>query len=132
MGASFFKTSYRGKSLSDAYRNAVQDAEDEYGHDSYNGTISTTSGIIDRTREFKASGKSLSEYIDSQVERLNKRDCAAICIEEPKENTNKIKTQVEHIITPGTRKWILRLICRNRTLMCSLLPRYSSLNKFKS
>ena len=108
MGASFFKTSYRGTSLSEAYKNAIEDAEHEYGHDSYNGTISTTDGVLDRTKEFKASGKSLSEYIDSQVERLNKRDCAAICIEEPKMNTSKIKSHVEHVITPGTRKWILK------------------------
>lgn len=108
MGASFFKTKSRGKSLSDAYSNATEDAEQEYGHDPYNGTISTTSGVVDKTREYKASGKSLSEYIDSWMDKGAKRDCFAICLEEPKANTNKIKTQVDHVITPGTKKWVLK------------------------
>ncbi len=42
------------------------------------------------------------------MDKLRKRDCAAICIEEPKANTNKTKSQVEHIVTPGTKKWILK------------------------
>jgi len=107
MGASFFRTTYRGKSLSDAYKSAVQDAEEEYGHDSYNGTISTTDGVTDLTSSYKSSGKSLNDYIDLWVEKGRKRQCLAICIEQPKENTNKTKTQVEHVVTKGTRKWIL-------------------------
>lgn len=115
MGASFFRTSYRGKSLSDAYKRAVEDAEEEYGHDPYNGTIATTTayGVIDRTREYKASGKSLEDYINIQSDKLSKRQCAAICIEEPKGNSNKTKSQVEHIITPGTKKWVLRYVVRH-------------------
>jgi hypothetical protein len=115
MGATFFRTSYRGKSLSDAYKSAVEDAENEYGHDPYNGTISTTTGfhVIDRTREYKASGKSLEDYINIQSDKLSKRQCAAICIEEPKSNNNKIKTQVEHVVTPGTKKWMLRYVVRH-------------------
>lgn len=110
MGASFFRTTYRGKSLKDAYSDAVEDAESEYGHDPYNGTISTTNGAIDKTREYKASGKSLNDYIDSQMDKLSKRECAAICVEQPKENTNKTKSQVEHIVTPGTKKWVLTYV----------------------
>ncbi len=112
MGATFFRTSYRGKSLSDAYNNAVQDAEEEYGRDPYNGTIATTTGfhVIDRTKEYKNSRKSLTEYIDIQSDKLSKRQCAAICLEEPKINTNKVKSKVEHIVTPGTKKWTLKYV----------------------
>lgn len=110
MGASFFRTNYRGKSLKDAYNDAVEDAEQEYGNDPYNGTISTTNGVIDKTREYKTSGKSLNDFIESQMDKLSKRDCVAICLEEPKANNNKTKSQVEHIVTPGTKKWVLKYV----------------------
>ena len=115
MGASFFRTSYRGKSLSDAYKSAVEDAENEYGHDPYNGTIATTTGfhVMDKTKEYKNSRKSLTEYIDIQSDKLTKRQCAAICLEEPKGNVNKVKSKVEHVVTPGTKKWMLRYVVRH-------------------
>lgn len=110
MGASWFQINARGTSLQDAYGNATAMAEHENGHDSYNGTISTTIGCTDLTEQFKRSGKGLSEYIDMQMDKLHKRDCAAICIEKPVANTNKTKSQVEHIVTPGTKKWVLRYV----------------------
>jgi hypothetical protein len=115
MGASFFTTTYRGKSLNDAYKSAVEEAESEHGHDPYNGTIATTAayGVMDRTKEYKASGKSLNDYIDSQINKLSKRQCAAICVEEPKDNNNKVKSQVEHIVIPGTKKWVLKYVVYN-------------------
>jgi len=108
MGASWFQINRSGKSLDDAYDTAREMAIEESGNDSYNGTISTTHQCADLTAQFKRSGKSLSEYINMQMDKLHKRDCAAICIEEPKANTNKTKSQVEHIVTPGTKKWILK------------------------
>lgn len=110
MGASFFKKRYSGKSLKDAYSNAVDDAISEYGHDPYNGTISTTDGVTDMTSEYKSSGKSLEDYIDSWVEKGRKRQCYAICLEPPTINTNKIKSHVEHIVSKGTKKWILKYV----------------------
>jgi hypothetical protein len=110
MGASFFKTTYRGKSMSDAYSSAVSDAESEYGHDPYNGTISTTDGCSDMTSDYKNSGKSLPDYIDSWVERGRKRQCLAICLEPPRTNTNKIKSHIEHFVSKGTKKWILKYV----------------------
>jgi len=44
MGASDFRTVATGKDVADAYRNAVESATYEHGHDPYNGTISTTHG----------------------------------------------------------------------------------------
>ena len=44
---------------------------------------------------------------------MNKRDCSAICVKEPIGNNNKIKTQVEHIVEAGTKKWVLRYVVQN-------------------
>jgi hypothetical protein len=50
----------------------------------------------------------MNEFINDSIDELTKHQGAqAICIEEPKGNENKIKTQVEHIVTPGTKKWVL-------------------------
>lgn len=113
MGASWFEIRAVGTSLDDAYNTARDMAIEESGHDSYNGTISTTIGCADLTNNFKRSGKSLAEYIDMQIDKLHKRDCAAICIQEPVANKNKTKSQVEHIVTPGTKKWVLYYVVYN-------------------
>lgn len=111
MGASWFQDSYTGKSLADAYDNAREEAEGMYGHqEGYNGTISTTYGVTDLTVNFKNSKQKIEDYISDQVQRLNKRECAAICVREPVDNKNKTKSQVEHIITPGTKKWVLKYV----------------------
>jgi hypothetical protein len=47
------------------------------------------------------------------VEILNKRDCCSICLQEPVGNKNKTKSQVEHIVTPGTKKWVLKYTVRH-------------------
>lgn len=49
MGAHEFQTDEVGTDLSDAYARACEQAEYEYGHDPYNGTIATTSGVVDHT-----------------------------------------------------------------------------------
>jgi hypothetical protein len=48
MGGASFDVEIRGEGLSmqDAYNQAVQEALYESGHNPYNGTISTTSGVI--------------------------------------------------------------------------------------
>jgi len=110
MGATQFKTRGFGKTASEAYRIACREAEDEYGHqDGYNGTISTTAGFRDETEAYKKSKFDDDyAYIRNRFETMNKRDCSAICIKEPIGNNNKIKTQVEHIVESGTKKWVLR------------------------
>ena len=42
-----------GKTMREAYDNAVSYAENEYGHNAYNGTISTTEGFKDKTKKFE-------------------------------------------------------------------------------
>jgi len=112
MGASWFSTYSKGKSVQAAYNNAVEDANHEYGHqEGYSGEINSSAGYRDVTKEYKASGKSMAEFIKQSMDRLTKHQGAqAICIEEPRGNDNKIKTQVEHIVTPGTKKWVLTYI----------------------
>ena len=112
MGATWFQTRHSGKTLQDAYKSACNEAEDEYGHqEGYNGTISTTHGVRDVTENYnKSKFNSVEEYMRSQAEVLGKRDCHAICIQKPIENKNKTKSQVEHIVTPGTKKWVLKYV----------------------
>lgn len=111
MGATDFTIKRRGRSMGDAYNTAVSDAIDEYGNDSYNGTISTTHGYIDKTSMFKSSKLSVDEFINKHIDSCEKRGSAwGICIEEPVENNLKIKTQVEHVVTKGTKKWVLKYV----------------------
>ena len=112
MGATQFKVRYTGKTADEAYRNACDDAEQEYGsQDGYNGTISTTHGFRDETEAYNRSKfNDVSAYIYNRFDShgMNKRDCSAICVRQPVGNKNKTKSQVEHIVTPGTKKWILK------------------------
>jgi hypothetical protein len=111
MGACSFTTSSYGKSISEAYSNAVADAVHEYGTDAYNGTISTTNGVRDMTSEFKRSGKLLNQFINDNIENFSKWGaCGGICVEEPITNKGKIKSQVEHIVEKGTKKWVVKYV----------------------
>ena len=108
MGASLIELRSRGASMEDAYRNAVEDAIHEHGNDSYNGTISTTSGFVDRTKEQRSSGMDVHAYADWLYEnnKISKWGSAVgICMSEAVTNTNKIKSQVATTPQKGTRKW---------------------------
>lgn len=117
MGACQFKVRSSGKTADQAYKKACDIAEDEYGHqDGYNGTISTTHGFRDETEAYKRSKfKDVSSYIRDRFDShsMSKRDCSAICVVPPIANKNKTKSQVEHIVTPGTKKWVLYYIVYN-------------------
>jgi hypothetical protein len=124
MGACQFKIRYFGKTADEAYKNACDDAEEEYGtQDGYNGTISTTHGFRDETEAYnKSKFNDVSAYIRDRFDShaMNKRDCSAICVCKPVANKNKTKSQVEHIVTPGTKKWILKYcVYENSTLLIS-------------
>ena len=110
MGACTFRNSATARNMQDAYTNLVDAAISEYGNDGYNGTISTTDGYRDVTSAFKLSGKELSKYIEEMIDKSSKRQCFGICVEQPKSNPNKIKSQVEHNVVKGTRKWDLWFI----------------------
>lgn len=109
MGASQFRTVGRGQTIREAYNEAVEAAREEYGHqEGYSGEINSTHSLTDATKDFQKSGLSREKFIEKEYETCSKGYALGICIEEPKGNTNKVKSQVEHIIEPGTKKWILR------------------------
>lgn len=49
MGASNFSLEVKASSLQSAYQQEYDQAVHEYGHNNYNGTISTTDGVVDKT-----------------------------------------------------------------------------------
>lgn len=114
MGACQFKGRYGGKTAQEAYDRACEEAELEYGsQDGYNGTISTTHGFRDETEAYaKSKFNDVSAYIRDRFDShsMNKRDCSAICVVKPVGNKNKTQSQVEHIVTPGTKKWVLKYV----------------------
>ena len=105
MGATTFYNRITAPSMSEGYRELIEQAIDDCGNDPYNGTISTTYTFTDVTKKYKASGKDLNKFIDDAYEDLGKRDCWAICIREPRGNSNKIKSQVELNPQVGKRVW---------------------------
>lgn len=108
MGATTFQTKECGKSMSDAYNRAVENARFESGNDSYNGTISTTRGVVDKTNVFKSSNLSIQQFINKCIDSCEKWGPSwGICLEEPKKNKLKVKTKVNNIVHKGTRKWVL-------------------------
>ncbi len=107
MGRQSFYNKVQSTSMSQAYRNACEDAAEEHGHEQgYSGQINATNGYSDRTSHFKASGLSLSDYIDKYENDYDNQACG-ICIKEAKSNTNKIQSVVKHEVFKGTRKWEL-------------------------
>lgn len=112
MGACSFENRGRGRSAQDVFKRLQERAEIEYGDDCYNGTISTVPGFRDITNEWKSSRKDLRQFIEDKLDDANKYDCFCICTHPPVENKNKTKTQVEHIVEKGTKKWILKYSVR--------------------
>lgn len=106
MGATDFFTTASGKNIREAYSKAVQNAIDEDGNDPYNGTISTTCSVKDVTAEYHKSKMELEEFMNEYLNKKGiKRDCYAICLNPPVENTNKTKTVVKNKTHKGARKW---------------------------
>jgi len=81
MGATTFGnlTVGRYKNASEAYSSLVEEAEYEYGHDPYNGTISTTDGFRTLNDNPRYGTKSFSKWEDKMINNMDKYDC--ICVE---------------------------------------------------
>lgn len=116
MGSQSFTVTSRGMSAKEAYERAVESAEAEYGHqEGYSGAINSTPGFSDATSKYRASKLPRYNFIEERLDQLTKHQGAeCICIREPKLNTNKIKTQVEHVTSPGTKKWVLKYVALSR------------------
>lgn len=111
MGATDFQVKQRGKSLIDAYKKAVMEAIEESGNDQYNGTISTTTNVIDKTEAFKTSKLTIQEFIDKHIEYCRKRGPAwGVCLEDPTPNKLKVKSKVINVPSKGTKKWELKYV----------------------
>ena len=82
MGACSFGQIQVGKykNHNEAYRDAVEDAIDYYGHqEGYNGTISTTDHPRLKTDNPRFGTKAFRKWEDNLMEKMNKRDC--VCVE---------------------------------------------------
>ena len=66
MGATSFMVTQSGETLQQAYRQAVENALYFNGHDDYNGTISTTSGV----KEFKWTKSKEFPTVESYADHL--------------------------------------------------------------
>ena len=109
MGASNYTSYGRGKNMNEAYKQCVENADDEYGHqEGYSGEINCSNGFTDKTNAWKASKLKLEDYINRNCDADGKRgDAWGICYKEPVGNSNKVKSVVEHAVFKGTRKWEL-------------------------
>lgn len=108
MGAQDFIIRQRASSPEEAYQLAVEDAVEEYGNDTYNGTISTCSHYVDFTDLYRKSKKDRKQFINDILHKASKRDCYIIEETAPVKNSNKIKSSVEHAVVRGTSKWELQ------------------------
>jgi hypothetical protein len=87
MGAHNFEQPYSAKNMKEAYNGAVADAHYDFGHDPYNGTISTTNGFKDLTSEFRSSGKPLETFIEEKLDVLEKwGEAGGVCVKEPEKD----------------------------------------------
>jgi hypothetical protein len=81
------------KNENEAYRKAVQEALDYYGHqDGYNGTISTSCGVKLDSSAPKFGTKAWEKYEDMMLEKLQKRGhCIAVEVKGKTANEIKVK-----------------------------------------
>jgi hypothetical protein len=83
MGAHNFSDSATAKNASEAYDICVSRALFEFGHDTYNGTISTTSGFTVGHLDGKASKRNIQRWETGALDRTDKwGDCE--CLELPR------------------------------------------------
>lgn len=78
MGGCDFHTMGVGKTYTDAYNDAVDEAEHYSGHDPYNGTISTTHGCHLITDAPRYGTKAFYVWLDKRMEKLEKCDCECV------------------------------------------------------
>ena len=100
MGACQFKVRYGGKHADEAYKNACDDAEQEYGsQDGYNGTISTTHGFNDETEMYAKSVDKfmVRHFINPGITGLAQTKGFRGEVESEKDIINRVKYDIFYI-----------------------------------
>jgi len=124
MGSIRYEEEMSGSSMKDAFREAQRIAQMEYGDDIYNGKINNAQGFRDVTSLYRASKLNLTDFIDQRCNNLSKFEVGeAICLEKPIGNINKVKSQVDHIVTKGTKKWLLLYEVNPTYISCYECPK---------
>ena len=95
MGACSFMTIGYGKTMREAYQKLVEEYEEQYGLNPYNGTISTTCGCKART-PFSTNGKwtktiekKAYDIAHKRLDVLEKRECESI-------DLGKVSNRITH------------------------------------
>jgi hypothetical protein len=105
MGAITSYLNVKANSAKEAFKDAVNDAEREYGQDIYNGQINTCCLTKDVTSEYhNASNK--NKFISEMLDNVPKREAYVVCLKKPVSNTNKIKSVVNVTPQKGARQWV--------------------------
>ena len=94
--------------MREAFKTAVKEAHDEYGHQQgYSGQINCTELTCDKTAEYKKA-KDKEAFLSQLVNDVPKRDTWGVELEAPIPNKNKIKSVVEIDSQKGARVWETR------------------------
>lgn len=104
MGAISIEVIGYGRNIQEAFGNAQEEAEEKYGNDSYNGAINNCSLIGDYTS--KRPTMHPDELAELILSKTDNREVIGYCLQQPKLNENKIKTQVQNFPQQGARKWV--------------------------
>lgn len=80
MGANNFNKTMIGKfeTAGTAYRLAKEEAQYEFGHDNYNGSISTCNFFELVKDHPRYNTKDFWSWVDAKKEKFEKRDCIAV------------------------------------------------------
>ena len=70
--------------MSATFMDLQQQANEEEGHDAYNGTIATIDELSDNTKDYARSGLPVGEYLNGLLlTGLAKREAVGVCLREP-------------------------------------------------
>jgi hypothetical protein len=110
MGACSIVVTASGKNMDDAFKNAQEEAAQEYGHQQgYSGAINCCElgRDVTRLRNDYDEEDHFQEWI---LNNTSKRLVYGYCTQDPIPNKNKTKSEVKNIPQKGTRKWETRYI----------------------
>lgn len=103
MGAQSVYVQISGTSMSDAFRSAQKDAEEEHGNEQgYSGYINCCELAGDKTSQYRNSTDK-KKFIHDLEENTEKRSVYGICLKEPVASKLKTKTVVKRIPQKGAR-----------------------------